>query len=501
MRPAVSCWSTLLALALACAPTEEPEPIARDAATTDDVGGDIPARPGVDARVVPLRDAATAPDAVVDSATPDAPDAAAPVSSDVPAPLRELGVRSLFPQAGASGVCADPPLRIGFSSPPRLGNTGKLQVFDAAQPSRAVASLDLAAATTSITRGGVAFASERPAYVDGNEAVFYLPALAHGHRYFVHIDAGVVNGVQLDDDTTWTFSTGAAPAGKSTARVAYDGSGDFCSPQAALDALSSGVITIARGNYHGIVYFKGKRDLTIRGEERKGTVLLGTNNEKQNGGTVKRALIGGDGNSGLTIENLTIHNLTPQGGSQAEALRLEKCDRCIVRDADIVSLQDTLLWSGRLYAENSYIAGNVDFIWGTGAAFFDHCEIKTIGRNGYNVQARNGANGYGYVFVDSRLTSDPGISGTVLARIDSAVYPASHVALIDCELGSHIDPRGWLITGGGTSAIRFWEYGSKTATGEAVDVTRRAAGSTQLSASEAARMRDPQLVLGGWSPN
>ena len=90
-------------------------------------------------------------------------------------------------------------------------------------------------------------------------------------------------------------------------------------------------IRIARGRYHGIVYFKGKRDLTLRGDDRKGSVLLGTNNESMNPGTAKRALIGVDDANNVRFENLTIHNLTPQGGTQAEALRMQGCERCSVK--------------------------------------------------------------------------------------------------------------------------------------------------------------------------
>jgi pectinesterase len=58
-----------------------------------------------------------------------------------------------------------------------------------------------------------------------------------------------------------------------------------------------------------------------------------------------------------------------------------------------------------IYAEDCTIAGNVDFVWGTGTAYFARCEIATKGRRGYVVQARNPADAYGYVFVDSRFTS------------------------------------------------------------------------------------------------
>jgi pectin methylesterase-like acyl-CoA thioesterase len=48
----------------------------------------------------------------------------------------------------------------------------------------------------------------------------------------------------------------------------------------------------------------------------------------------------------------------------------------VVRQVDILRRQDTLPWSGRLYAEDWYIAGNVDFISEEGAAYFNRCEIK-----------------------------------------------------------------------------------------------------------------------------
>src|SRR5262249_51676329 len=111
-------------------------------------------------------------------------------------------------------------------------------------------------------------------------------------------------------------------------------------------------------------------------------------------------------------------------------------------------------------------------------AYFNNCEIKTIGRAGANVQARNPASTYGYVFVDSRITSDAGITGNVLARIDVSAYPASHVAYINCMMGSHISAGGWTITGGtDTSMLRFWEYQSRDAAGNLVSVSGRVAGS------------------------
>lgn len=81
------------------------------------------------------------------------------------------------------------------------------------------------------------------------------------------------------------------------------------------------------------------------------------------------------------------------------------------------------------------------------------------------------------------------------------MYPGSHVAYVDCQMGDHIAPEGWTITGGGAgAALRFWEYKSTNASGAALDVSRRIAGSKQISAEQAQTMRDPAQVLAGWTP-
>jgi pectin methylesterase-like acyl-CoA thioesterase len=422
------------------------------------------------------------------------------------------GGAMVFPPPNGQHVCPDPPLRITFSGPPTLGTSGNIRVYGAA--GAVVATVDMAATTVSDTIGGTTFNTVRPAYVDGDDAVVYLKthALDYGQTYYVNVDPGAILGptgspLTVSDATSWRFTTAAAaPSNLSSLTVALNGSGDFCSVQGAIDALPAGntsaaTITIDTGIFHEIVHFASKNNVTLIGRDRKATILEGTNNNDMNPSTSTRSLVGIDSSNGLVIDTMTIHNLTAQGGSQAEALRLQNCDKCVIRNANVSSLQDTLLWSGRIYADSCTIAGNVDFVWGTGAAYFDHCEIKTVGVAGFDVQARNPASTYGYVFVDSKLTADPGITGDMLGRIDDSVYPASHVAYINCTMGSHISPAGWTITGGAsTSQLRFWEYQSVDPSGAPIDVSHRAAGSTQISQAQATSMRDPTVVLSGWQP-
>jgi hypothetical protein len=57
-----------------------------------------------------------------------------------------------------------------------------------------------------------------------------------------------------------------------------------------------------------------------------------------------------------------------------------------------------------------------------------------------------------------------------LSRVDVSVYPASHVAYINCQMGSHIALAGWTITGGAApSGLRFWEYQSTDPSGNPID--------------------------------
>ena len=97
----------------------------------------------------------------------------------------------------------------------------------------------------------------------------------------------------------------------------------------------------------------------------------------------------------IAIENLTIVNRTPQGGSQAEALMINtSAARFIFNYADVNSLQDTILAnvnSSQGYFYRSTVRGNFDFIWGGGNLFFTNCLIYTVPNvyvtNNYNLTA------------------------------------------------------------------------------------------------------------------
>ena len=291
--------------------------------------------------------------------------------------------------------------------------------------------------------------------------------------------------------------------------VSADGAGDFKTVQAAVDAVpansdSRTTILVKKGTYAELVVVAPeKRNLTLRGEDRKLTIIAATNNARLNPRRREMFSMMADD---FRLENITLHNTTPKGGSQAEAIRV-RADRVVLDRCDFKSFQDTLRLDGRVYVRECYIEGDVDFIWGGGTVYFDRCNIFAV-NNGYLVQSRNGASQLGYVFVDCRIDTAPNLSRFVLARINPGRFPHSHVAFINCAMGKFITPAGWMFDGPGAGAsketTRFWEFQSTDLTGQPLDVSQRVAGSRQLTSEEAARQRDLAHVLGGadgWNPN
>lgn len=446
---------------------------------------------------------------------------AAPVVSAPSLPANVLGV---FPGPGTTEVCADAQLRIAFSGPTKAGKAGKIQVMQTAGMDGGtplvVDSIDMADGGYSKKVGGKSF-FYWPVVFEGNVATIILHApLPVAGTYHVSVDDGVfVDGAGaalpgVRDSGAWTFSTTQfAPVAKPALTVAADGTGDTCTVQGAIDLVPANnatpmVITLKKGTYRELIYASAKSFVTLHGEDREQSIIAYANNENCNKGTASRALVTLNGGANWVIENLTINNQAPQIGTnaQAEALHVEAAGKIIVRNANIYSNQDTLLLNGQVYLADSLIKGNVDFIWGNGVAYFDRCEIRAVSRAGYNVQARNSASTYGYVFVDCKLTADsPAITGHLLARTnfsDPSGAPACHVAYVNCQMGSHIDPKGWLVATSGmdNTKVRFWEYQSTDGTGAPVDVSQRISVSQQIDDATAAQMRDVTVVLSGWNP-
>jgi pectin methylesterase-like acyl-CoA thioesterase len=422
-------------------------------------------------------------------------------------------VTEFWPAPQSSNVCADTPLRLTFNEPMVLGSRGKIAVYRAANKSLADV-FDVGEAGFTNNFGGKTL-RYIPIQIAGHVVSIQLHsgALHPGESYDVNVEPGVFKseGGQewggLTGGSAWSFSTRAAlPKGRTNLVVAADGTGDFCTPQGAVDYVPDDnqrpvEIFVRQGVYDGMMYVAPyKSHLHLIGENRKGSILAGRNNDRLNPGRIGRALVSVDAND-FALENLSVRNTTPYGGSQAEALSV-KSDRCALRNDDFYSCQDTLLLSGRVYATNCYVEGDVDFIWGQGSVFFDQCEIKAV-HNGYYLQARNPADRPGYVFYKCKLTAAPGVAKCLLARIDADRFPWSQAAFIHCQMGAQVPPAGWEAKGTNVSHLCLGEFDSADAQGNPMDVSRRHPASRQFTQAEADALSDPARVLSyqhPWNP-
>jgi hypothetical protein len=403
-------------------------------------------------------------------------------------------VLGFSPANGATGTCIDTPLSLTFDRAPRIGSSGTISVYRA--DGSLADSINLADPNSSkrliggAQSGKVPYAwNYHPIVVTGQSAAIYLhQALDYGQTYYVTLTPGVFTDAAGDgfpgisDPNTWRFSTRSSGPSDGTTRltVAADGTGDFCSVQGAIDFVPQGntervFITVRKGTYNEINYVRANKPfITVYGEDAPD----------------------------FTLAHITLHNTTPHGGSQAEAFRSGN-QRVVLDRVNLKSFQDTIFMQGKAFVADSYIEGDVDFMWGSGTLFFRNCELKAVTSRAYYTQIRNPEGVPGYVYVNCRLTrANDGITDCYLSRIDPNVFPYSQVVFLDTVMGPHIRPEGWLLNNATDAPhVQFWEFHSTDPSGKPVDVSHRAPFSRQLTTEEARRWSDPAFVLRGWVPD
>ena len=95
------------------------------------------------------------------------------------------------------------------------------------------------------------------------------------------------------------------------------------------------------------------------------------------------------------------------------------------------------------------IAGDVDFIFGSSAALFESCEIRSLDRGADDTYiaapSTYPGQSVGFVFDRCRLTFAPGEAEPRGGRVylGRPWRPRGRAVFARCELGGHIDPAGW----------------------------------------------------------
>ncbi|WP_133765523.1 pectinesterase family protein [Amnibacterium kyonggiense] len=382
----------------------------------------------------------------------------------------------------------------------------------------------------------------------------HLVAEVAKHAY---TDAGLVNGTEyhylLVAVDTAGRSSAPSDAVSATAAVkplvadvtvAKDGSGDFTTVQAALNAVPAGtaaspkVVLVKPGTYRGVVV-SSKPNVIIAGTSGDAADVVitfdnanGTPTSATTCPQVTTATCGTAGSAtvtltgaGVQVRDLTIANTFdasqhPEIGNfntQAVALRATG-DRQVYRDVRLLGAQDTLNadasggisadGSGypRQYYVDSLIQGNVDYVFGRASAVFQRVTFSSTKRNGGTVFAPSTASkALGYLVVDSRFTSsnDPGsfyLGRPWRAWSDGAYADSSRgqTVIVDSSFAAgfavahpwtDFAPNLW--TDG-----RFAEY-RNTGDGATVNVNR-----PQLTDAQAAAITPAGWLAGsdGWNP-
>ncbi|KAI2632925.1 pectinesterase [Xylaria nigripes] len=445
----------------------------------------------------------------------------------------------LYPSNGQHNVNPDAQLKITFSSPPTIGSFGKINVYDSKEK-KLIDTLDLSmpfspspygngstkANYTDTTKyqtniiGGLDFYFY-PIIVHNNTATIYLHnnQRTYGRTYLVEIEPSVLvpangsfSGFTLDKP--WEFSTKphGPEVGTTTVVVAADGSGDFDTVQGAIDWAPANPtkrtsIYIKNGNYEELVFWQYKTNLTIRGQNRKKTIVGYPNNSAFNPpnrqGPSRRPAFSFRGVADLQLSSFTINNYYP---GQAESLLVDGV-RVVVDHMTLNGAGDAMTTYGTLYVVDSELTGTGDTILGYGSVFWLRCKVESVSAVSWT---RTVQGIHGNVFVDSTIIGLQG-SSTFARLPDNSGgvmenWPYAEMVLINTKTDG-IVPEGWGPVQGppfDTSHLKFWEYNTMDLTGQPTDISMRLNISRQLTLPRdrdiLAEYQSPAKILGGWQP-
>ncbi|KAJ4362067.1 hypothetical protein N0V83_011009 [Neocucurbitaria cava] len=444
----------------------------------------------------------------------------------------------LFPANGAKDVNPDTQLVLTFASPPIIGSSGNVTVYD---NEKIIDTLDLSIPSSpspygngstkanysdtttyqSNLVGGMDFYFF-PIIVRDNVATVYLHnnRLEYNRTYTVTIGSTVLtlsdgNSNGIDSNFSWTFSTKAQGPGSEATEVTVcaDGSADFNTVQGAIDwapsnSIKKRTIHIKEGNYEELVYFQYKSNLVIRGESRNKTIVGYPNNSAFNPpnrqGPSRRPAFSFKGVADLQLSGFSITNYYR---GQAEALLIDGI-RVVVDHMNLNGSGDALTTYGTAYISDTTLWGDGDTILGYGSVFWNQSTV--ISTAGAVSWTRTVQNIHGNVMLNCTIIGEQGNS--TFARLPDNTggvqpnWPYAEMVLLNTKTGG-IAPEGWGPVQGApfdTSHLHLWEYNTMDLDGKPISYSERLNVSRQLVSPEddtfVEQYKNPAFVLGGWAP-
>ena len=394
--------------------------------------------------------------------------------------------------------------------------------------------------------GTVTLNGETLTGVFGSKSVTYAyHGLQYGEQYTLHIGDAAITDMSGNafaaHDITFTVMERPLPVAKTfDAVVAQDGSGNYTTIQAAIDAaptnrIAPWLIFVKSGDYEELVTIpQSKPFIHLIGQDREKTVVkylinnggandvgydYSTNNpaSKTYG---KQAVVQVNATDFYT-ENITYLNrwgVEQQSGPMDLAMS-SRADRQAFNNCNFRSYQDT--WytdvrnsSDRQYVNNCLIEGAVDFYYGGGDNYVENSTFR-LAREGSVIVAPSHQAGtkWGYVMVNNVIDGKGGRN-----TLGRAWQNQPMTVWINTTLKTTISPEGW--SEWHIAPKLFAEYNTMDADGQPVDLNNRrttykvdedklAPGETSpvtrqavLSAEEAARYTYEAITAGNddWNP-
>ena len=324
--------------------------------------------------------------------------------------------------------------------------------------------------------------------------------------------------------------------------VAKDGTGDYATIQAAVDAAPSGgrapvIIHVGPGTYREKVHIT-KDHLRLVGAGADATTLVFGDYAKQKlpNGTEKNTFLSYTliitGNH-VELEHITVQNDAGPGELVGQAVAVYAAGDCgVFRNCRMIANQDTLFcgptmqkvadhalpyvlpvqsasvgdagYTGnRQYFEDCFIQGDVDFIFGPYRCWFERCTLVCNDKgsnelNGYYTAANTPKDQpYGFVFHNCTLTGDGCAPETVYLGRPWRAY--ARTLFLDCHMDACVKSAGWEDWAEKPVTWRYGEYGT---TGPRADTAARHKNATLLSPAEAQSVTLYQVIGGAdrWNP-
>ncbi|MFF3331354.1 pectinesterase family protein [Streptomyces sp. NPDC002888] len=267
--------------------------------------------------------------------------------------------------------------------------------------------------------------------------------------------------------------------------VTLDVPGAFPTVQAAVDAVPDGndvpvTIAVAPGTYREKVFIPAtKPNIVLRGtgHDRSDTVIV-YDTPAAYGGSTGSATVRIAAND-VTARDLTFSNdfdeaAVELNGEQALAMKTTG-DRIVFENTAFLGNQDTLMTDSlkldvlsRVYVRDSYIEGDVDFVYGRATTVIERSVIKALSRgstsnNGYITAASTWTgNPYGFLITRSKILSDAPAGTFHLGRPwhpGGEPEAVAQVLIRDTELPAAIKSSPWTdMSGFSWKDARFTEY-------------------------------------------